>query len=194
MMLAAPAVDIVDDLEESLEELIPLLEATTPGSAERTGVLKRLRPFADDPQLTDRLTLWRQRVAEGDEEAALALGAIADRRSVPLLLDLLAADEQAVRAASLAGLRAITLHDFGGARWRWTRWWREFSGKHRVEWLLDSLSVDDAALRLEAARELERLSGRYVGYHFDLEKRDRDEARRRWEDWWETTGKAGITG
>jgi hypothetical protein len=193
-----PAVDItddladLDDLEESVEELLPLLEATAPGSAQRLALLRRLRPFAEDHRLSDRVGLWRQRVAEGDDEAARALGAIADRQSVPVLLELVASDEEVVRDAALVGLRAITLHDFGRARWRWARWWREFAGKHRVEWLLDALSAQEPALRLEAARELEQLSGRYVGYHFDLGKRDRDEARRRWEDWWQTTGRAGV--
>jgi hypothetical protein len=189
-----PGVDVTDDLEESVEELLPLLERAAPGSPERATLLRRLRPFAEDPRLGDRLALWRQRVAEGDEEAARSLGAIADRQSVPVLLELVASDEEVVRDAALVALRAITLHDFGRTRWRWTRWWREFSDRHRVEWLLDALSAAEPALRLEAARELEQLSGRYVGYHFDLGKRDRDEARRRWEDWWQTTGKAGVPG
>jgi hypothetical protein len=193
-ILPSAAVEITDDLEESVEELLPLLEAAAPGSAQRSALLRRLRPFAEDQRLSDRVSLWRQRVAEGDEEAARALGAIADRQSVPVLLELVTSEEEPVRDAALVGLRAITLHDFGRARWRWVRWWREFGGKHRVEWLLDALSAQEPALRLEAARELEQLSGRYVGYHFDLGKRDRDEARRRWEDWWQTTGKAGAQG
>ena len=90
----------------------------------------------------------------------------------------------------LAALRTATCHDFGPTRWRWTRWWRQFGERHRVEWLLDALEGRDAGLRLAAARELEQLSGRYVGYHFDLGKRDRDEARRRWQEWWETSGKS----
>ena len=191
-LLVPPSIDIEENLEESLEELLPLLEAAPPGSAERLSVLRRLRPFADDRLLDARLVLWRARVAEGDEEAARALGAIADRQSVPALLELLPSETATVRDAALAALRAITLHDFGTSRWRWARWWREFSDRHRAEWLLDALDARDPELRLEAARELERLSGRYVGYHFDLSKRDREEARRRWQDWWQTTGRAML--
>jgi hypothetical protein len=189
--LPPPSIEI-EDLEETLEELLPLLEAAPPGSTERLSILRRLRPFVEDRALEDRLALWRQRVAEGDEEAASALGAIADRESVPPLLELLGSSTQTVRQTALSALRAITLHDFGQSRWRWSRWWREFSDKHRVEWLLDALDARDPELRLEAARELERVSGRYVGYHFDLGKRDREEARRRWQDWWQTTGRSTL--
>ena len=56
-----------------------------------------------------------------------------------VLLDLLGTDDRAARAAVLAALRTITRHDFGRTRWRWTRWWREFGERHRVEWLLDAL-------------------------------------------------------
>jgi hypothetical protein len=190
--LPPPSIDIEEDLEESVDELLGMLEAAPPGSAERLYILRRLRPFANDRQLEDRLALWRARVAEGDEEAARALGAIADREAIPALLDLLPSATPSVKEAALAALRAITLHDLGQSRWRWARWWREFSGKHRVEWLLDALDSREPELRLEAARELERLSGRYVGYHFDLGKRDREEARRRWQDWWQTTGKTAV--
>ena len=43
----------------------------------------------------------RARVAEGDEEAARALGAIADRQSVPALLELLPSETASVKDAAL---------------------------------------------------------------------------------------------
>jgi hypothetical protein len=33
------------------------------------------------------------------------------------------------------------------------------------------------------------MTGAYFGYHFDLPERDREEARRRWSHWWQTSGK-----
>ena len=122
--------------------------------------------------------------------AVEALAELRDRQSIPVLLDRLGDSDELIAEAAQAALRAITRHDFGGARWRWTRWWREWKERHRVEWLIDALTEKNAELRLEAAQELEELSGRYFGYHFDLGRREREEARRRWFDWWQNTGKA----
>ena len=74
--------------------------------------------------------------------------------------------------------------------WRWILWWRTWGKKHRVEWLLEALSAQDPERRLHAAQELETVSGHYVGYHFDLGKRERQAARHRWQRWWEQTGRA----
>ena len=57
--------------------------------------------------------------------------------------------------------------------------------------LLEALSAGDPERRLRAAQELERISGVYVGYHFDLGRREREAARRRWERWWHEVGRPG---
>jgi Type II secretion system (T2SS), protein E, N-terminal domain len=187
---AAPAA-----LAESLEQV--LAQVTSAGGApEQRAVWRKLRPFASEPRVDRLLATWRARASEPGEpgqQAIAVLGEVADVGSVAVLLDLLGTDERAARAAVVAALRTATCHDFGPTRWRWNRWWSQFGERHRVEWLLDALEGRDAGLRLAAARELEQLSGRYVGYHFDLDKRDRDEARRRWQEWWETSGKSQQT-
>jgi hypothetical protein len=181
----------------SVESLLEAVERAPAGSPEQRALWRQLRPFAADPRVERLLAIWRARAAapgEPGRQAMAVLGEVADAASVGALLDLLGAEERAARTAALTALRAATCHDLGPMRWRWNRWWGQFGGRHRVEWLLDALDGRDAGLRLAAAHELEQLSGRYVGYHFDLGKRDRDEARRRWQEWWESTRKTEEAG
>jgi hypothetical protein len=173
-----------------------LTEWTSAGTAadRKKELARTLRLHAAEPTLAQALARWREVAAGGGAEAAGAietLGELRDRESIPLLIGRLG-DSPRLSQPALVALRAITRHDFGSARWRWTRWWREWKDNHRVEWLIDALTEKDAELRLEAAQELEELSGRYVGYHFDLGRREREEARRRWFDWWQSTGKATL--
>jgi hypothetical protein len=173
---------------ESVDGLLDALDTAVPGSPEHATLLRRLRRFAADARVGRLLAGLRAQAAEGGLEAPQAIGALAELRdegAVPLLIDLLADDEPVLRDGAFEALRTITRHDFGPTRWRWSRWWREAGERHRVQWLLDALEGKDPELRLHAAQELEQLSGRYVGYHFDLGKRDRDEARRRWQEWWD---------
>ena len=174
--------------DESLDTLLDTLEAVSPGTPEHQALLRRLRPHTLEPRAERVLAVWRERATRSGEDAQRAiamLGEVADRRSVEVLLVVLGSDARPAREAALAALRTATRHDLGAQRWRWNRWWKDFGHRHRVEWLLDALDGRDAQLRLAAAQELEKLSGRYVGYHFDLGKRERDQARHRWQQWWE---------
>ena len=38
----------------------------------------------------------------------------------------------------------------------------------------------------------DRLTSESFGYHFDLPKREREEARQRWVDWWQRTGRRAL--
>ena len=159
---------------------------------------RSLRRHLQDPALAPDLARWRAALAESKAgtprtlEALETLSELRDREAIPLLIDRLGDGDAKLAEAVQAALRGITRHDFGGARWRWSRWWREHKDRHRIEWLIDALSEKNAELRLEAAQELEELSGRHFGYHFDLGRREREEARRRWFDWWQSTGKATL--
>jgi hypothetical protein len=38
--------------------------------------------------------------------------------------------------------------------------------------------------------ELRKLTGEYFGYHYDLPRREREQARERWQKWWYESGRA----
>jgi hypothetical protein len=127
--------------------------------------------------------------------ATRAFAALADRRepqAVPLLIARLADGE--VAAAAHVALVTLTRQDFGKAGRGWLAWWGKAQQRPRVEWLFEALSHKRSDLRLAAAEELQALTGVYFGYHFDLPERDREEARRRWSQWWHTAGKSAAGG
>jgi hypothetical protein len=190
----APQTASAAPVEMSVPALLAALGAVQDGRA-RQELLGQLRARLADPAVLALAAQWRARAAEAGPDAAAAMAALAamkDRHAVPVLIERLGGGDPALADAAHAALLAITRRDFGRARWRWNSWWRERKHKHRVEWLIEALGAKTPELRLAAAQELETLGGVYVGYHFDLGKREREEARRRWMDWWESTGKAAF--
>jgi hypothetical protein len=162
---------------------------------QRRTLLGRLRRHRADPRVKALVGRWRDQVAVAGEQtpaAITALGEIRDKQAIPLLLEALKLPDRPVAEAAHAALVTITKQDFGLARRRWETWWRQARHKHRVEWLIEALGSKSPELRLAAAAELEELGGQYMGYHFDLGKRDRDEAQRRWTHWWQSTGRAKL--
>jgi hypothetical protein len=158
----------------------------------RQQLLVALRPHRASAGLRARLAIWRRTARGAGAHAHAAIAALAevrDKGAVPLLIERLDDDDQALATAAHAALVALSAHDFGRASAPWERFWRERGQQHRVEWLLEALQAREPELRLLAARDLEELGG-YVGYHYDLGKRDREEARRRWADWWQRKGRA----
>jgi hypothetical protein len=116
--------------------------------------------------------------------AAEALGTLRDAESVPRLIDLVKDDEAAVVLAARHALLDITKQDFGNSRWRWRSWWERHRNEPRLEWLLEGLGHAEAEVRESASEELRTLSPDNFGYHFDLPKREREDARKKWVDWW----------
>jgi hypothetical protein len=87
-------------------------------------------------------------------------------------------------AAAQKALSALTKQDLGPKRKRWEAWWQKHQDEERVEWLFDGLSHKTVEIRASAEEELRALTGEYFGYHFDLPKLEREEARVRWQASW----------
>jgi hypothetical protein len=121
--------------------------------------------------------------------AAEALGAMHDTPSVPRIIELTKHAHATVATAARRALIEITKQDFGTSRWRWRSWWERHRDQPRLEWMLEGLGHAEADVRLSASEELKTLGGgEYFGYHFDLPRREREEARRKWVDWWRSRG------
>jgi hypothetical protein len=147
------------------------------GGVEYAEVLDRVRADLVDPD------------PEHARQAATALGELRDPQAVPRLTELLKHRESRVADAVHRALVQITKQDFGTSRWRWRAWWDRNRLRHRIEWMLDGLAHRHPEVRLSASEELKNLTHEYFGYHYDLPKREREEARERWVAWWQQLGR-----
>ncbi|HET6281441.1 MAG TPA: hypothetical protein VFH73_10750 [Polyangia bacterium] len=159
----------------------------------RMAALKALRARFDHPRVQALAAKLRgdadSPIPERALRAVVALAELRDGSAVPNLIRHLKDSNSALEQAAHKGLVEIARQDFGSSRRRWTAWWDRHHDEHRVDWLFEGLSHKTAAIRAAACDELRVLTGEYFGYHFDLPKRERDEARERWETWWTQTGR-----
>jgi hypothetical protein len=147
-----------------------------------------------DPRVIELRRGFEQKARDADPtvaKAALqALAHLRDKNAVPAIADLVESSDEAIAAAALETLRALTCADFGRKCKSWLDFWTERGSQSRIEWLLDGLAHKTAKIRLLASNELYQVCGEYFGYHYDLPERERQEARQRWMAWWHGQGKA----
>jgi hypothetical protein len=142
-------------------------------------------------ELTTALAAVRSGLGSPDLQrvhaAASALADLADVGSVAVLIDTLGAGGP--RAESARGaLVVLAKQDFGTTARRWRSWWTRNRDRHRIEWLIDGLDHKNVALRQSAIDDLRRVTGEFFGYVAQAPRRDRDDARKRWAQWWSQTG------
>ncbi len=113
-----------------------------------------------------------------------------DALVVPVLIGALGGDLEALVQAARRALMVVVRQDFGRDTRRWLAWWSSNSSRHRVEWLIDSLTHDHAPMRGAAAEELKAITSEFFGYYEDLPKRERERAQQRYRDWWRSEGRA----
>jgi hypothetical protein len=87
-------------------------------------------------------------------------------------------------------LMMITKQDFGTKARRWEGWWAKHKDEDRFEWLFEGLGHKEPRIRASSEDELRKLTGEYFGYHYDLPRREREQARERWQKWWYESGRA----
>ncbi len=146
-------------------------------------------PSAD---LEPHLTRIRQVLHSDDVgragAAAEAIACLADTAAIPALIDALSRSDKGSEHARRS-LVVLAKQDFGTSARKWRGWWTKHQDRHRIEWLIDGLGHRDEDIRRAAGEELRRLTGEYFGYHHDLSKKEREQAKRRWEQWWSEVGR-----
>ncbi len=120
---------------------------------------------------------------------AEALGELRDVEAVPRLIELVDHGTAAIAKAAQQALLVVTKQDFGRRERQWRGWWQKNRRRHRIEWMLEGLAHSVPEIRLSSSEELRRLTHEHFGYHFDLPKREREEARLKWVAWWEHVGR-----
>jgi hypothetical protein len=163
-------------------------------SEARLAALRVLRTRLGRPRvraLADKLQADLKAEADRAVLAAGALGELRDGHAVPALIEALDGPPSLSRTASRA-LVEIAQQDFGTNRKKWLAWWEQHKKTDRVAWLLEGLSHRSPEIRFTSSEELRLITGEYFGYHFDLPKREREEARERWQQWWYQSGRATV--
>jgi hypothetical protein len=146
--------------------------------------------------IVERLELVAMDGAEHRDRRALAIDALGETReaqAVPALIRLLGDPDGEVAAAVRGALTAITRQDFAASPAKWQTWWDANRDRHRLEWLIDALMHDQAALRAAAGEELKTITKEYFGYYDDLPKRERERAQSRYREWWNSVGRVRFS-
>ena len=146
--------------------------------------------------IVERLELVAMDGAENRDRRALAIDALGETReaqAVPALIRLLGDPDGEVAGAVRGALIAITRQDFGATSAKWQTWLDANRDRHRLEWLIDALMHDQAALRAAAGEELKTITKEYFGYYDDLPKRERERAQSRYREWWNSVGRVRFS-
>ncbi len=146
--------------------------------------------------IVERLEVVATDGGESLDRRALAVEALGEMRealAVPALIPLLDDPNAQVAAAVRVALTAITRQDCGPSSQKWQPWWDVNKDRHRLEWLIDALMHEQAALRAAAGEELKTITKEYFGYYDDLPKRERERAQSRYREWWNTVGRVRFT-
>lgn len=158
----------------------------------RMAAVTALRNFPPSAELSTLISQLRDTIDSNDNRRAHhaieAVGELRVTSAVMQLINLLDTDDSALIDAIGRALQTITKQDFGQSRIRWTSWWRRRQDEPRLQWLLEGLAHPSAMLRSAAQDELTSLSGDVVGYRFDQPRRERDQLRKRWAQWWQRRG------
>lgn len=123
-------------------------------------------------------------------QAVAALGPLHDVGALDLLIDLLEADEAPTVEAAHRSLVVLTRHDFGAAKRRWAAWADKNRHRHRIEWLIEALTLADQSLHSAAGNDLQQTTQQYFGYHPSMSKHEREVVQQRYWDWWQSEGRA----
>jgi HEAT repeat protein len=156
------------------------------------------RAFAEGhpSSIVERLELVAMDGGETLERRVLAVEALGEMRealAIPALMPLLDDPSPEVVAAVRAALVVIARQDFGTSSQKWQAWWDGNKDRHRLEWLIDALMHEQAALRAAAGEELKTTTKEYFGYYDDLPKRERERAQSRYREWWNNVGRVRFT-
>jgi HEAT repeat protein len=169
---------LLDSDEEVREAALIAARQLQSNSEARAAISEGLGQLASDSTQADSVR----------QSAVRAAAQLRESSTVPMLIGLLGGPSALVPAAHQA-LVEIARQDFAHNRAPWQRWWEANQSRHRIEWLIDSLTHDDAEIRRSAGDELKSLTKEYFGYYDDLPRRERAQAQRRYREWWQTDGR-----
>jgi hypothetical protein len=121
-----------------------------------------------------------------------AIEAITDLRqaqATPRMIELLDDADREVSNGARWSLMVLARQDYGTDRAAWNKFWEKNQSRHRIEWLIDSLTHPNRDIRRSAGDELKSVTREYFGYYDDLPEAERTRAQTRYREWWDTEGR-----
>jgi hypothetical protein len=149
------------------------------------GLLQYTRHPAFEQVLRHLRTRVTSLVPEARRRAIYFLAHFRDESSIPAFIAALRAKESDVVDEAGLALQTLTLQSIGPSEKKWLSWWERNRERHRVEWLMDALRDSDAEMRERALAELVTLSQDTFGFNPEGSRREREEAAKRWDAWWQ---------
>ena len=105
------------------------------------------------------------------------------------MIQLLEDPDREVSNGARWSLMVLARQDYGTDRTAWTRFWEQNRNRHRIEWLIDSLTHPSRDIRRAAGDELKSVTREYFGYYDDLPEAERTRAQTRYREWWDAEGR-----
>ena len=146
--------------------------------------------------VVDRLSPTVQDKIGKKDHRMLAIDTLGETReplAVLALVPVLSDKSSEIGAAARAALTTITRQDFGTDSRKWEAWWQQHKDHHRLEWLMDALTHEQASIRAAASEELKTITKEFFGYHSDLPKKEREKAQARYREWWKEVGRVRFS-
>ncbi len=174
---------MVDDDVEVRRAALAAARMVQGDAAAREGTRSQLEELASDGALP----------ATVRRAAVEALTDLREPHAVPSMIQLLGDEDREVSGAARWSLMVLTRQDFGVDQDRWSRFWATNHQRHRIEWLIDSLTHESRDMRRAAGDELKSISKEYFGYYDDLPEAERARVQGLYREWWEQEGRQRFT-
>lgn len=170
-------------------EAIPRLIQRLHDEEARTCMLaaRTLFSYREHPDFTNVLDHLHGRLsatsAGARRHACYLVGLFRDVTAIPKLISIIERKEKGMADVAEDALAEITKQRLGSVK-KWNAWWAKNSARSRIAWLIDGLAARSEELRHSAAEELRAVTGLDMGFDAVGSKRQREDARQRWIQWW----------
>ncbi|MDW8247297.1 MAG: HEAT repeat domain-containing protein, partial [Sandaracinaceae bacterium] len=172
-----------------------ITHALSDDSLARTLALRALGCLDGAPALVSQLPELHQAAKKRGKNplhrlrAIEAIAVVRDVSALNLLIQLLEAEDPAVRDTARQALVVITATDFGTEKEAWEEWVRNHAHLHRIEWLIEALNSPIERIRTYAGKELLSITQQSFDYHPRASRREREAVQNKYRKWWESTGR-----
>ena len=167
----------------TMEFRYPLVEATFDrDNGVRRLALQVLEQHREHAEFGHALDALRARLHHRDvhvvEAAIVGLTLLRDTGAIPVMIELLGHEDQALAERTAQALSRMTFMDFGLDISRWTLWYNVHGDEPQEAWLAEAMTSPEPSRRVLAEKALRQIPRLVVNYHAEISEKQRERARR----------------